>query len=231
MNGSSRNSYIKYSFFKTSPNWRRQEKELQEKGRQEFLEILKQFTPHLTVKTYSLVGIRGDCDFLLWIISPKLEDMQEMTAKLLSTTLGKYLDTPYSYLAMTRRSEYIGGNSRSGEHNPDFEESIANAKYLFVYPFTKKREWYRIPYEERRLIMAEHFKIGHKYSSVKIHTAYSFGLDDQEFMLSFETDNPADFLELVMDLRSSEASKYTALETPIFTCVAAEPAKMLTLLG
>ncbi len=228
---SPKGSYVKYSFFKSLPEWRSQSDELRERGRLEFLEILREYSPHLTLKTYSLVGVRGDCDFLLWIISPSLEIVQEMSAKLLSTTLGKHLATPYSYLAMTRRSEYLGGDSHPGEHKTDFEESITNAKYLFVYPFTKKREWYKIPYEERRLIMSEHFKIGHKYSSVKIHTAYSFGLDDQEFMLSFETDNPADFLELVMDLRGSDASKYTELETPIFTCVAVQAEKMLTLLG
>src|SRR2546425_5434327 len=107
----------------------------------------------------------------------------------------------------------------------------AGSNYLFVYPFTKKREWYSIPFEERRRIMKEHIQIGHKYSSVTIHTSYCFGLDDYEFILSFETDHPEDFLNLVMDLRGSEASRYTAIETPIFTCVSVTPEKMLDLLG
>ena len=80
-------------------------------------------------------------------------------------------------------------------------------------------------------MMAQHFKIGHKYPSVKIHTGYSFGLDDQEFVLAFEADQPADFLELVMELRSSEASRYTALESPIFTCVNMNIEDILNLLG
>ncbi len=79
--------------------------------------------------------------------------------------------------------------------------------------------------------MAQHFKIGHKYPSVQIHTGYSFGLDDQEFVLAFETDQPADFSELVMELRSSEASRYTALETPIFTCISMPFNEILDLLG
>ena len=79
--------------------------------------------------------------------------------------------------------------------------------------------------------MAEHFKIGHKYPSVRIHTGYSFGLDDQEFVLAFETNEPADFAELVMELRGSEASRYTELETPIFTCIQMEIRKILDLLG
>ena len=80
-------------------------------------------------------------------------------------------------------------------------------------------------------MMAQHFKIGHKYPSVQIHTGYSFGLDDQEFVLAFETDQPADFSDLVMELRSSEASRYTELETPIFTCIATSIDQFLTLLG
>jgi chlorite dismutase len=80
-------------------------------------------------------------------------------------------------------------------------------------------------------MMTHHFKIGHKYPSVRIHTGYSFGLDDQEFVLAFETDEPADFSELVMELRGSEASRYTALETPIFTCVQMKVREILDLLG
>jgi chlorite dismutase len=79
-------------------------------------------------------------------------------------------------------------------------------------------------------MMAQHFKIGHKYPNVKIHTGYSFGLDDQEFVLAFEADQPSDFLELVMELRSSEASRYTALETPIFTCVIMDIKSILNML-
>ncbi len=151
-----------------------------------------------------------------------MEAVQEVHSSLLKTILGKYLSTPYSYLAMFKPSEYFG---KSTEPDP------VGSKYLFVYPLTKKREWYGLPFEERQRIMREHVQIGHKYSSVKIHTAYSFGLDDYEFVLSFETDYPQDFLNLVMDLRTSEASKYTAVETPLFTCVNVEPGKMLDLLG
>src|SRR5688500_20125198 len=93
-------------------------------------------------------------------------------------------------------------------------------KYLFVYPFEKKREWYRLPMEERQRIMANHIEVGRRYPQITINTAYSFGLDDQEFVVSFEADEPGDFLDLVQELRGSEASSYTLRDTPIFTCVA-----------
>ena len=183
------------------------------------------------LKSYSLVGIRGDADFMLWTASKRLEDFQEFTSSLLSSSLGKCLDLPYSYLAITRQSEYLGGHHHEGQEDASLTRRLGNSKYLFVYPFTKKREWYFVPYEERKLMMQQHFRVGHKYPSVKIHTGYSFGLDDQEFVLAFETDQPADFSELVMELRGSEASRYTAIETPTFTCIAMGINEILDLLG
>jgi chlorite dismutase len=88
-----------------------------------------------------------------------------------------------------------------------------------VYPFVKTRGWYALPPDERWRIMQEHIKIGREFPSVDLNTSYSFGLDDQEFVVAFETDNPADFLDLVQRLRTSESSSYTLRDTPTFTCI------------
>jgi chlorite dismutase len=96
----------------------------------------------------------------------------------------------------------------------------AHAKYLFVYPFVKTREWYRLAPDERWRIMQEHIKVGREYPEIDLNTSYSFGLDDQEFVVAFETDEPASFLDLVQRLRTTEASAYTKRDTPTFTCVA-----------
>ena len=213
---------VKYTFFKVDLAWRRLPDEERRSTKQDFAATLTNYHDQTSLRTYSLVGTRGDADFMLWTITNSVDDLQTFSAEILKTGLGKFLSTPYSYLAMIRPSEYFGKTT-----DPD----PVGSKYLFVYPFTKKREWYSIPFEERRRIMREHVQIGHKYSSVTIHTSYCFGLDDYEFILSFETDYPEDFLNLVMDLRGSEASKYTAIETPIFTCISVTPEKMLDLLG
>ncbi len=215
-------SFVQYTFFKLEPEWKRLSADEREASKHDFLSTLKKESEQVSRRTYSLVGTRSNVDFLLWNIADSLEKFQQSQSILLKTSLGKCLSTPYSYLAMFRPSEYFG---RSRDPEP------VGSKYLFVYPFTKKREWYGLPFEERRRIMRDHVEIGHKYSSVAIHTAYSFGLDDYEFILSFETDHPQDFLNLVMELRTSEASKYTALEIPIFTCISTGPEKMLDLLG
>jgi chlorite dismutase len=221
--------FLKYTFFKVGSQWRGLDRSEKEASKQQFTSIVENFAEENLLKSYSLVGIRGDADIMLWRISKELEAFQDFTSQLLASRLGEFLEIPYSYLAMSRQSEYLGSHHHEGQEAPTHFPS--DSKYLFVYPFVKKREWYFLPHEERRLMMAQHFKIGHKYPSVKIHTGYSFGLDDQEFVLAFETDKPADFSELVMELRSSEAGRYTALETPLFTCIAMDINEILNLLG
>jgi len=214
--------YVKYTFFKVDPAWRKLSVQDRESSKRQFLSTMNESGNKIKPRSYSLVGTRGNADFMLWTITDSLETLQDFHSDLLKAELGKYLSTPYSYLAMLRPSEYFGRHS---------ERELVGSKYLFVYPFTKKREWYSVPFEERRRIMKDHVQAGQKYPSVTIHTSYSFGIDDYEFILSFETDHPEDFLNLVMDLRTTEASKYTALETPILTCINVEPGKMLDLLG
>ena len=223
--------FLKYTFFKVDSQWRRLSVEDRTASKREFATLVNGFAKHNVLKSYSLVGIRGDVDFMLWTMASQLEQFQDLTSHLLSSALGKFLDIPYSYLAMTRKSEYLGGHQHAGQEGASLTKVAEGSKYMFVYPFIKKREWYFLPHEERTKMMGEHFKIGHKYPSVQIHTGYSFGLDDQEFVLAFETDQAADFLELVMELRSSEASRYTALETPIFTCINTSIDDILRLLG
>ena len=212
---------VKYTFYQLDPAWRRLPDKDRQSAKDSFLATLHKHDA-LIPRTYSLIGTRGDADFMLWLITDSMTELQTFNSEIMKTDLGKFLTTPYSYLAMIRPSEYFGKTT---------DPEPVGSNYLFVYPFTKKREWYSIPFEERRRIMKEHIQIGHKYSSVTIHTSYCFGLDDYEFILSFETDHPEDFLNLVMDLRGSEASRYTAIETPIFTCVSVTPEKMLDLLG
>ena len=221
------NTYLKYTFFKVARDWRSQDDGTKARLKAEFLEVLRSSSPDLSF--FSLVGLRGDVDFMILSESPSLDSFQTLVANLLSTRLGRYLETPYSYVAMMRRSKYLGSHRHAGQDGTAGDRP--SSRFLFVYPFVKKREWYRLPFVERQRIMAEHFKIGHKYPSIKINTGYSFGLDDQEFVLAFEGNEPAEFLSLVEELRSSEASMYTQLETPIFTCRRVDPKTMLSLLG
>ena len=221
--------YVKYTFYKIDPQWRRLNAEIKEQGKQEFTSVIAEFESKLILRTYSTVGMRGDADIMIWSASPTLEALQEFISQLLKTTLGAYLETTYSYLAMTRRSTYVDAHEhKRGESKVGMLPM--SKPYLFVYPFVKTHAWYQLPFEERQRMMNEHFKVGHEYPSVKIHTSYSFGLDDQEFVLGFETNKPADFLELVMAMRSAEQRPYTEKDVPIFTCLLKDPKQLIDIL-
>jgi chlorite dismutase len=220
--------FVKYTFLHLHPEWRRLPRATREEGKAAFAGVLDPPPEGVLVRTYALTGLKAGTEMMVWSIGTQLGALQELHGRLFGTPLGGYLDTPYSYLGMARRSEYLGEHAHGGEGSAVRRRPF-DLPYLVVYPFVKKREWYGLPFEERRRVMSEHFRIGHKFPNVRIHTGYSFGLDDMEFILSFETENPAEFLDLVNDLRPTEASRYTALETPIFTCVLTSARRMLDL--
>jgi chlorite dismutase len=227
-----RRQVVKFTFFKIAPDWRRLDVAAREGQLQEFADVVDAWRGRSLIRTYSTIGTRGDTDFMIWQVSYDLEEIQRLAAELLGTTLAGYLTTPYSYLSMTKNSAYVEKYAGPGE---DRATRLALApgehKYLFVYPLTKMREWYGLPQAERQQIMNQHIAIGATYPSVKINTTYSFGLDDQEFVLAFETDEPGDFLDLVQELRGSASSAYTLSDVPIFTCIATSTRGMLDALA
>jgi chlorite dismutase len=209
--------FVSFTFYRARPEWRLLDEGEKEEARQEFTKAVEQFSRELLIHTYSLVGLRTNAEFMIWRIGYQLDPLQEMTSELNRTKLGRYLETTQSFLSMTKRSMYI--DKDNPEHVEDRLHIVpGKSKYLFVYPFVKTREWYAKPSDARQEMMDEHIRIGSKYRSVKLHTTYSFGLDDQEFVVAFETDEPADFLDLVQELRETKASSFTLRDTPMFTC-------------
>ena len=221
---------VSFSFYHLDPSWRRLPGATRRKQADELRAVVDRYAKRLMVLTYSLVGLKGDADFLVWRVGSSLEALQEMSEAIQQTAIAGYLTTPYSYLSMTKRSIYV--DKLDPEHQ-DRRRFItpAKCKYLFVYPFVKTREWYALPFEQRQAMMDEHIQVGNKYPSVRLHTTYSFGLDDQEFVVAFETDAPQEFLDLVMELRGTKGSRYTLRDTPIFTCVAKPLGEILKGLG
>jgi len=224
-----RRQVVRFAFYKLDNAWRRLSAERQASSKLEFGETIERFAGHLLLRPYGLVGIRGDCDFLLWQVAEDLDSLVALQTALNRTDLGGYLTLPYSYLAMTRRSIYEFPEDPSQPSRLVIRPS--EARYLFVYPFTKTRPWYMLPKAERQTMMDEHVRIGRQYPSIRLNTTYSYGLDDQEFIVAFEVDNPSDFLDLVMELRESKASSYTLRDTPTFTCVQMSLWDMLDTLG
>jgi chlorite dismutase len=213
-------TYAKFTFFKLDPAWQRRDAEARAQDKREFLAACEDFAQDRSLRAYSTVGTRGDTDLLLLSQSPVLDDLHTFHVVLAQSGLARWATIPHSYLAMTKRSPYSDSEARP-------ELCTSKRKYLMVYPMDKKREWYRLPDSERQRIMGEHIRVGRGYPEITINTAYSFGIDDQEFVVSFEADDPGMFLDLVQELRGSESSAYTLRDTPIFTCVAMSVARAL----
>jgi chlorite dismutase len=214
--------FVKYTFLKVDPAWRRLDPEQRAAHKREFVAACEDFASERLLRAFSTVGTRGDTDLMLLSQATNLERIHEFHVVLAQSGLMKWCTQPYSFLAMTKPSEY-SDESR-------LEVRPAHAKYLFVYPFVKTREWYVLPPDERWTIMQEHIKVGKQYPDIDLNTSYSFGLDDQEFVVAFEGDDPARFLDLVQRLRTTEASRYTKRDTPTFTCVAASVERALSAL-
>ncbi len=214
--------FVKYTFLKVDPAWRRLSDEQRAEDKREFLAACEDFAAERLLRAFSTVGTRGDTDLMLLSQATNLERIHEFHVVLAQSGLMKWCAQPYSYLAMTKPSEY-SDESR-------LEVRPAHGRYLFVYPFIKTRAWYTLPADERWRIMQEHIRVGKEYPDIDLNTSYSFGLDDQEFVVAFETDEPARFLDLVQRLRTTESSTYTKQDTPTFTCVATSVERALAAL-
>ena len=221
--------FVRFSVFKVDPAWRRLPPEVRDHHKTEFEQTVGQWGKEMMVYSYSLVGTRGDADFLLWQASRKLEQLHAFQGAVNRTGFGGYLTFAHSYFAMTKRSIYLNRYEEDYIQRYGGSDVLESArvainpqgsKYLFVYPMAKTRPWYELPHEDRQRMMDEHIRVGHEWPDVKLNTTYSYGLDDQEFVVAFESDHPGRFLDLLMALRLTEASAYTLFDTPAFTGLA-----------
>jgi chlorite dismutase len=223
--------FVKFSFFQVRDDVRRApESERAELGAA-LAKLLDGSSQRMLTRTYSTVGTRADTDFLVWQVSDELTEIQEWHGALLRSPLGGALERPHSYLSMTMRSMYTNPLHQETMGRETLREDGGTADYLFVYPMVKSRPWYELSLDERQAMMSEHIAIGHKYHGVKINTTYSYGLDDQEFVVAFEGDSPGEFLALVRELRTSRASAYTERDTPMFTCRRLDTSDLLAAIG
>jgi chlorite dismutase len=214
--------YVAYTLYQVDPAWKRLPIEERAAGKEAFAEVVAAWQERMELRTYSLVGVRSEVDFFFWKLTERYDDLRELAVDLNATPLAGYLTTPYSYLAATKPSQYFEDKSKRPRRVVP-----RGAPYLVVYPFVKKREWYALPVDDRRRAMTEHAAVGSRFVTITNHTTYSFGIDDQEFMTAFECESPADFLQLMMTLRETEASRYTERDTPIFVGTAQEIREIL----
>lgn len=216
--------YFGYAFYKVDPKWRW----LADMGKSESANEVKQVLEQTGIRfrTYSTIGTRSESDFMLWAGSKDISDIQKITSRLYSTVFGKYIVSTLNYVSRTRPSIYSDGGK-----GPSFLTDDPPKRYAVVYPFTKTREWYLLPDAERRQMMNEHIAVSRRHPKITLNTTYSFGLDDHDFMLAFETDDLPDFQDLIMELRATAVSAYVKSDTPMIVCIKRDIIPMIASLG
>ncbi|MDQ2688647.1 MAG: chlorite dismutase family protein [Chloroflexota bacterium] len=198
---------------KLDPAWRRQSAERRAGDVQAFCAAAAHADERLLQHAYSTIGLRAEGDLLLWRMADSIEAIEETAADLLASGIGRWLTPTLSMIGLTRPSQYVKRPTTQEQSLFTGERS----KYLVVYPFVKSVDWYLAPAEERQHVMRGHMKVGHAYPQVRQLLAYSFGLDDQEFIVAYETDELVAFQDLVRDLRETESRRSTVRDTPIIT--------------
>ena len=194
------------------PAWRRQTRDERCRSAEEFCAALSARS-EVTTFTYSMIGLKAGVDMMLWSLAPSVEALEEKIAAALRTGMGTWMAPRQSFLGIIRPSQYVKRPTPQEQSLFSGERS----KYLVVYPFTKSADWYVLSQEERQTVMNEHMKIGHRYQQVRQLLAYSFGVDDMDFLVAYETDDLAAFGDLVRELRGTESRRSTVRDTPIMT--------------
>jgi chlorite dismutase len=209
------------------PAWRRLPRADREADVAAFCAAAERAEHRLVQHAYSTVGLRAEGDLLLWRMADALEDVEQTAADLLASGIGRWLSPAISMVGLTRPSQYVKRPTTQ-------EQSLftgERTRYLVVYPFVKSTDWYLTPPDERSQIMRGHMKVGHAYPQVRQLLAYSFGLDDQEFIVAYETDDLVAFQDLVRELRETESRRTTVRDTPIITAIHRPLGEILGLLS
>ena len=206
--------------------WRRLPGEERCHTGEEFVAAIR-MESEVTTHCYSMVGLQPGADLLLWSLGPTLEAIEARSAMALRSGMGKWMKVTESFLGVIQPSQYVKKPTAQEQSLFSGERS----RYLVVYPFTKSAEWYQLPAEERQRIMNGHMKVGHAYPEVRQLLAYSFGLDDMDFLVAYETDDLPKFGELVRALRGTESRLSTVRDTPILTGIHRPIEEITELLG
>lgn len=206
-----RSEFTAFWLFCRRDDWRERLHGSWETDIQEFVALFDQPGEGVTVRgIYSTIGLRPDVDMIIWVHAPRLEQITELAVKLDQTAVGRALRRAQGYIGVAGMSQY------DPDHGPAFLKSIPAKRYLSVYPFTKTPDWFLIDFPERRRLMLEHGEMGREFPELLTNTVNSFGIQDQEFIVALEDDDPHQIVKMVQKLRGAEVRKYTQLDVPIF---------------
>lgn len=207
--------YHNYLFFNVDKVFYSQPKIQQDKEKKDFQKWLLTVS-ELIVTPYATLGLKPDSTFMLWCRGTDPSQVQTMLSQLFRTKLGQRLSLAYTYFGIVRESQYSGRTGKPEQVIQNFKDRLP---YLVLYPFTKTADWYLLDMENRKSIMGQHIKTGLQHPNIRQCLLYSYGIDDYEFLVSYETKALEEFQDLIIEMRKTIGRKYTLIDTPIFTCI------------
>ena len=160
---------------------------------------------------YDVAALRADADLMIWWHAPTADLLQDAYSRLRRTRLGAHLEPVWSSMALHRPAEF------NKSHIPAFLAEEEPRAYVCVYPFVRSYDWYLLPDDERRALLAEHGQMAREYPDVRANTVSAFALGDYEWMLAFEADELHRIVDLMRHLRGSETRRHVRLEIPFYT--------------
>ncbi|MBV9486779.1 MAG: chlorite dismutase family protein [Frankiaceae bacterium] len=178
----------------------------------------------LTRGLYDVAGFRADADLMIWWVAPTSDDLQEAWSRFRQTALGRACEPVWSAMALHRPAEF------NKSHIPAYLAGEDAKRYVSVYPFNRSYEWYLLPDEDRRAMLAEHGVMAREYADVRANTVAAFALGDYEWMLAFEADELHRIVDLMRHLRGATARRHTRLEIPFYTGARKSPAELVAAL-
>ena len=227
-----RRQFVTFTFFRLLPEWRRLPHIDRAEFACEFADVVRRWSSpdQMRVLCYSLQGLHSDCDFMLWRICFSLECMNHMTAELMRTRMSGYFEVTHSSLATTRRSQYAMTDDGS---TMDLHGGLqaGGTKYLHVYPLIRSRQWYVLPFDERRRMIRQISDVYVDFPESHVNVCYSFGLDDPDFVIAIETNHPLEMVERIMRLRETDSGPYIERDRPVFTCLHTKLDELMRSLG
>jgi hydrogen peroxide-dependent heme synthase len=159
---------------------------------------------------YDVGGFRADADLMIWWVAPTSDELQDAWSRFRASALGRRCEPVWSAMALHRPAEF------NKSHVPAYLAGEDPKKYVSVYPFNRDYEWYLLPPEDRRGMLAEHGKLAREYADVRANTVASFALGDYEWILAFEADEMHRIVDLMRELRAATARRHTRLEIPFY---------------
>ena len=160
---------------------------------------------------YDVAGLRADADLMVWWHAETVEEVQGAYQRLRASDLGRHLLPVWSVVGLHRPAEF----NRS--HVPAFLAGEPAGDYMTVYPFVRSYDWYVLPEDDRRRMLVEHGQAARGYADVRANTVSAFALGDYEWILAFEAAELHRIVDLMRDLRATDARLHVREEVPFYT--------------